>query len=137
MQQVFKRLIFIGLYLSLLNPLAFSQSFPTQVKNSKDDLVSNLPIIIIETEEEIPDEPKINGFMKVIDNGPGEMNHQNDSANNYYGHIGIEIRGQSSQMFPKKSYAVETRDSLGENNNVSLLGMPKENDWLHIATNPC
>jgi len=133
MQQVFKRLIFIGLYLSLLNPLAFSQSFPTQVKNSKDDLVSNLPIIIIETEEEIPDEPKINGFMKVIDNGPGEMNHQNDSANNYYGHIGIEIRGQSSQMFPKKSYAVETRDSLGENNNVSLLGMPKENDWILYA----
>ena len=33
-------------------------------------------------------------------------------------------------MFPKKSYAFETQDSLGENNNVSLLGMPEENDWI-------
>lgn len=133
MQLVFKRLLFLGLYLSLTTPITFSQSFQPQSKISKDDLVTNLPIIIIETEEEIPDEPKIHGFMKVIDNGPGEMNHQNDTANDYYGHIGIEIRGQSSQMFPKKSYTVETRDSLGNNRNVALLGLPEENDWVLYA----
>lgn len=70
MQLVFKRLLFLGLYLSLTTPITFSQSFQPQSKISKDDLVTNLPIIIIETEEEIPDEPKIHGFMKVIDNGP-------------------------------------------------------------------
>ncbi|MBK6281614.1 MAG: CotH kinase family protein [Draconibacterium sp.] len=33
-------------------------------------------------------------------------------------------------MFPKKSYSVETRFSNGSNNSVSLLGLPKENDWV-------
>lgn len=96
-------------------------------------LSSNLPIIIINTDEEIQDEPKIHGLMKVIDNGPGQINNENDTANDYDGHIGIEIRGQSSQMFPKKSYAVETRDENGDNLNVSILGMPEENDWILYA----
>ena len=133
MQLVCPRLIITGLFLCLLNTLTFSQSLPDTSKTTREELISNLPIIIIQTEEEIPDEPKIHGFMKVIDNGPGNINHENDSANNYFGHIGIEIRGESSQMFPKKSYTVETRDSLGENRNVPLLGMPEENDWVLYA----
>jgi hypothetical protein len=94
-------------------------------------LTSNLPIIIINTYGvEIPDEPKITGQMSIIDNGPGNLNNQFDPPNDYDGFIGIEVRGQSTQMFPKKSYALETRDDQGENLNVSLLGMPEENDWI-------
>lgn len=133
MFKVFRRLLLIGVFVNLFFPWLLAQSYQEPLRNSKEDLISNLPIIIIETEQEIPDEPKIHGIMKVIDNGPGELNHENDSANNYYGHIGIEIRGQSSQMFPKKGYAVETREASGENRNVSLLGMPEENDWVLYA----
>lgn len=71
--------------------------------------------------------------MGIIDNGPGEINNINDPFNNYDGAIGIETRGQSTQMFPKKSYGFETRDSQGENQDVSLLGMPEENDWILYA----
>ena len=92
---------------------------------------SHLPIIIIDTEgQTIPDEPKIHSMMRVIDNGPGMENSFDDPATGYNGHIGIEIRGASSQMYPKKQYAVETRDAEGENNNVELLGFPSENDWI-------
>ena len=35
---------------------------------------------------------------------------------------------------PKKPYRFETVDSFGENNNVSLLGMPEENDCVLYAT---
>ncbi|KAF0130227.1 MAG: Fibronectin type III domain protein [Bacteroidetes bacterium] len=95
---------------------------------------SNLPIVVIETNNQaIPDEPKIPATMGIIDNGPGIMNHTDDPFNDYDGHIGIETRGQSTQMFPKKSYAFETRDSQGENLDVSLLGMPAENDWILYA----
>jgi len=98
------------------------------------ELESNLPIIVIGTYgEPIPDEPKITAYMGVIDNGPGMMNNLEDPFNDYDGYIGIEIRGQSSQMFPKKSYGVETRDNTGENLNVSLLGLPEENDWVFYA----
>ncbi len=97
-------------------------------------LTSNLPIIIINTNGvEIPDEPKITGSMGIIDNGPDSTNNQYDPPNDYNGYIGIEVRGQSTQMYPKKSYGFETRDEEGENLNVSLLGMPEENDWILYA----
>ncbi len=92
---------------------------------------SALPIVKINTGGiPIPDEPKITAQMQIIDNGPGNLNFIGDDPNGYDGFIGIEIRGSSSQMFPKKSFGLETRDETGENLNVSLLGMPEENDWI-------
>ena len=94
---------------------------------------STLPIIVINTnDQEILDDPRITADIGIIDNGTN-LNHVTDPFNNYAGKIGIEIRGESSQMFPKKSYSVETRDELGANKDVSLLGLPKENDWILYA----
>lgn len=98
------------------------------------DFESNLPIVVINTfGVPIPDEPKIDGIMGIINNGNGQMNQINDPFNEYDGPIGIEIRGQSSQMFPKKSYSFETRDASGDDFDVSLLGMPAESDWVLYA----
>lgn len=95
---------------------------------------SNLPIIILDTHgQEIPDEPKIEADMGIIYNGVGQRNFITDAFNNYSGKIGIEIRGSSSQMFPKKQYGIELRDALGNGINASLLGMPKEEDWVLFA----
>ena len=97
-------------------------------------LTTNLPIVIINTNGvEIPDEPKISGSMSIIDNGLGNINNQYDAPVGYNGNIGIEVRGQSSQMFPKKSYGMETRDEEGKDLDVSLLGMPEESDWVLYA----
>ena len=98
---------------------------------------SNLPIVVIETDggANIPDEPKVPGSMKIIWHQDGSRNYMSDIDNpeylNYDGRIGIERRGSSSQNFNKKPYAFETReDDNVTNNNVSLLGMPEENDWI-------
>jgi hypothetical protein len=94
---------------------------------------SNLPIIHINSDgQTIPDEPKITGSMKIINNGPGMLNHPEDAGTDYDGYIGVEIRGAYSSTFPQKPYGIETRDAAGENLNVSLLGMPSENDWALI-----
>lgn len=94
---------------------------------------SKFPIIVLTTDNvTIPNEPKINGKIKVIDNGPGLFNHLTD-APVYNGFMGIEVRGASSQIFPKKNFGLETRDSLGNNYEVSLLGLPKEEDWILYA----
>jgi hypothetical protein len=96
---------------------------------------SNLPIIKINTlGASIPDEPKITADLKIIDNGSGKDNHINDPALGYDGKIGIELRGSTSQGFPKKPYGFETWDANGEDNDVVLLGMPKESDWTLNAT---
>jgi hypothetical protein len=92
---------------------------------------SNLPILIIDTHgQEIADAYRITADMGIIYNGPGQRNYMNDPWNNYNGLITIEYRGSSSQMFPKKPFRIETVDSTGNNLNVSLLGMPRENDWV-------
>lgn len=95
---------------------------------------SNLPIIVINTNgQTIVDEPKIMADMGIIYNGEGERNNLVDEFNHYNGKIGIEIRGSSSQQFPKKSYAVETRIDEEEDLDISLLGMPEEADWVLYA----
>ncbi len=92
---------------------------------------SILPILIIQTNgQNIVDQPKITARLGIIDHGFGILNNRNDPFNQYDGDIGIELRGESSMTFVKKSYLFETRDALGANRNVPLLGMPKENDWI-------
>ena len=70
--------------------------------------------------------------MGIINNASG-INHVEDIYNDYDGHITIERRGNSSQWNDKRPYRFETVDENGENNNVSLLGMPEENDWVLYA----
>ena len=95
---------------------------------------SNLPIIVINTNgQAIMDDPRIVCDMGIIDNGLGNINYISDPYNDYNGKISIEYRGSSSQSFPKKPYALETQDAIGNNNNVALLGMPVENDWILYA----
>lgn len=95
---------------------------------------SNLPIIIISTNNiPIPDEPKIAGTMKIIDNGPGMVNHISDPGNVYDGKIGIEIRGSYSASLPQKPYSIETRDINQNDSAVSLFGFPEESDWVLLA----
>jgi len=96
---------------------------------------SNLPIVVITTNpgEKIPKEPKITADMRIIDNGGGLRNSVSDSGNVYTGKVGIEIRGRYSASLPQKPYGFETRDSSGNNLNISLLGMPAENDWVLLA----
>ncbi len=92
---------------------------------------SSLPLLMIDTDGgQILADQKIVAKMGVIENGPGMLNHPDDSLNHYNGYISIEIRGSSSQMFPKKSYTIETQTDTGSNINVALLGMPEENDWV-------
>src|SRR5688572_31589978 len=77
-----------------------------------------LPVIHVDVPRAIPDEPKVAGTLRM----PG-----------YRGRIGIEVRGQSSQQFPKKSFAIELRDARGEDRKAPLLGMPADGDWVLYA----
>lgn len=96
---------------------------------------SNLPIVVINTAGNvtIPDDMKVNATMGIIYNGEGVRNYLTDPFNEFDGNIGIEVRGSSSQMFPKKQYGLETRDNLGIGNDVSLFNMAYDNDWVLYA----
>ena len=92
---------------------------------------SNLPIVVIDTGgRAVVNEPKRMARMGVIYNGPGKRNYMSDPFKEYEGWIGIELRGNKSLDFDKKPYTIETRLQDERNNNVELLGMPRENDWV-------
>ena len=112
----------IGILFCLVGGLAFCQVNLTS---------SSLPIVKITTPpgQQINDLTRIVCDMGVIDNSSG-LNLITDPVNNYSGKIAIEIRGSTSQQYPKKSYGFETQTLLGTNNNVSLMGLPIENDWI-------
>ncbi len=95
---------------------------------------SNLPIIVINTlGNTIADDPKTDATMGIIYNGEGVRNNLTDPQNDYNGKIAIEYRGQSSQMFPMKSYGFELRDAANKSQDKSLLGIAKESDWILYA----
>lgn len=98
---------------------------------------SDLPIVVIQTNSQIiTDTARIVVDMGIIYNGVGNRNYMTDPFNHYYGKISIEIRGSTSQQYPKKSYGLETQDAVGNNLDTSLLGMPRENDWILYGAYP-
>lgn len=95
---------------------------------------SELPIVMINTlGQEIVDEPKIHALMEIKYNGPGNLTYITDPANEYNGDVGIEIRGASSAGYPQRPYGFETWTDVGDNNDVSILGMPAEHDWVLLS----
>ncbi|WP_423127028.1 CotH kinase family protein [Gaoshiqia sp. Z1-71] len=118
----------------LLSLICFLLSFSMKAQPYNGFGTSNLPLVAIFTDgNEIPDDPKIDARMGIVWNGAGQMNASSDAFNHYNGKIAIEIRGSSSQMFPKKSYGFELKDETGEDLNQALLDMPEENDWILYA----
>ena len=115
----FTRIIVI-VSLLVIAGLAKSQTFTS----------SNLPIVVLQTNgATIDDEPKVVIDMGIIANSSG-INNLTDPFSGYNGKIGIEYRGNSTQGFDKKTYSVELRTNLDQDTSVSLLGMPKEEDWI-------
>ncbi len=119
----------LKIYLSLL---AIFACFGKLVAQS--NFSSELPLIYINTNGQvIQDEPKIIANMGIIWNDDGQQNKTGGEFNHFNGKIGIEIRGSSSQMFPKKSYGFELRDENGEGMDFPLLDLPEEEDWILYA----
>lgn len=90
--------------------------------NSKYGLhFTQLPIIRIETESKIVDEPRVMAMFIMV-----ESNKKKTVSD-----IGIEYRGGWSQNYPKKSFRIEfLKDTITrKTRNVSLLDMRSDDDW--------
>jgi hypothetical protein len=95
---------------------------------------SVLPVFLIETDGQvIEDDEKITADLRILYNGPSIENFMTDLPTEYDGKIGIEIRGATSSGYPQKPYGFETRNLDGTNNNVGLVEMPAENDWVLLS----
>ncbi len=85
---------------------------------------TQIPIIRINSNDSIVDEPRVNALFDY-----------SDQENTYISNpIGIEIRGASSILFPKKSYRIEFWQGSPENTkDISFPGLRSDDDWNLLA----
>jgi hypothetical protein len=116
----------------------FQDGVPVEVYSL---VFTNLPVIELNADT-IVDEPKSPGFFSMV---TGERLASGDffpasSAwpvqNTGVKNMGIEFRGSTSQQYPKKSFSLEVRkdDDPTDEQNLVLLDMRKDGDWLLDAT---
>lgn len=82
---------------------------------------SELPLIKMTVKDEISDTPKVSGYFEL-----SHPDHPLVAAT-----IGVEYRGSSSQMHPKKSMEIEfwTDENSREERKLSLLGAREKDSW--------
>ena len=97
------------------------------LKDRYDLLFTNLPVIAL-TAPLITDEPKREGTFQLASG----MFNQNTGTMK----MGIEFRGATSQLYPKKSFSIQIgKDSdWTDERKLKLLGMRKDGDWILDAT---
>jgi hypothetical protein len=78
--------------------------------------------------EDLEEEHTLSGIVRNKDNVLCTLK---DKAA-YNGYAGIELRGRSSQRYPKKQFSFEFRDSIATENGIDLspLNLPAEEDWV-------
>ncbi|TGV03183.1 CotH kinase family protein [Flavivirga rizhaonensis] len=107
---------------TLPDSVTYKQSYTISNNSNQFTLYfTSLPIISIETANTIVDEPKVLANFVYA-----------DSEQIVTSKIGIEIRGGSSQSYPKKTYDLEFwEDNNGEDtHNVEFGSLRSDDDWI-------
>jgi hypothetical protein len=91
---------------------------------------SNLPLMIInQFDTIIGPQDKTISYITLVDQAESER-YRLHSVNPLNARINIEIRGSSSQFFPKKGYGFHIFNEDGTNRKEVMLGMPAEHNWV-------
>ena len=114
-----------------------------------DNFSSNLPLIIIETDGELPDykmhnyvtggvsyndvEPWTTGNMSIIYND-GELNYLKDNAK-WESSVKIKRRGQTTYFYEKPQYSIRLlEDDNITDREMNLFNMGEDNSWAIIGS---
>ncbi len=91
---------------------------------------SDLPLMVIHQFDTIINNfEKQIAYMTLVDQNVNGRYILDDRNNKNY-RIDIEIRGSSSQSFPKNGYGLHILNEIGTNRKVNILGMPEEHNWV-------
>jgi hypothetical protein len=96
---------------------------------------SSLPLVFISAfGREIDRKRKTIVSARIIDTRQGRATVLD--AADFDGRGLINLRGRASMRYPKRSYTLKTVDELEDPWTTSILGMPKESDWILYAPYP-
>jgi hypothetical protein len=116
----------------LTSPISSAQYF--LLDSSVSTFQSNLPVVVIDTGgASVGEETQTPATAMVLAPPSAGGNTTLTQAPEFVGRAGLNIRGQSSAGFPKHQYHFELWDESDGDDGHSLLGMPKEADWVLYA----
>jgi hypothetical protein len=99
------------------------------------DFTSNLPLVLINTfGQEIEKDAKHAASVRFIDTQRGRAAIL--GAADFDGRALINLRGRASLRYPKRSFTLKTVDAAEDTAAFSILGLPKESDWVLYAPYP-
>lgn len=94
---------------------------------------SNLPIVYINAGLRAANAGRdVRAHMGIINN-EGELNHASDRWNDYDRKINLRYVGKDVFKFNKRSFLIETQRDNGDNFDVTIMNLPKENDFILYA----
>lgn len=87
-------------------------------------LRSGLPVLCLSTQSgELPTDEDGAGSLTLLTADGGALARET-------AHIELNVRGNTSKRFPKKSYRVKIVDEHGEKQNLSIAGLRSDDDWI-------
>jgi len=91
-------------------------------------IFTRIPLLHIVTDEEIRNDPKVLSRISVQYNSKDDDSRSTRTINSI---AGVEIRGQSSTRYDKKSFGLELwKNEFEDDYSASLLGMHYGEDWI-------
>ncbi len=111
-----------------------------QIDNAITNFNSSLPIVIIHT---VASAALSGGFpavdtsvmITVMDNDTPSGRASIMDRPQVVKRAGLNLRGSSTQGFPKSSWAIEFVDEFNADDEASFAGLPAESDWVLYAIN--
>ena len=109
-------------------------------------IVSGLPIVEIDTQEPIKDEPKVDCKIKLFDPKARTDDGERKNLTYFESKAGIEYRGAGAMRYVKKPYNVKLYTDTGEKREAELLNIRNDNSWIldamfldvaHMRTRVC
>jgi hypothetical protein len=114
--------------------LTASQTY-TVIEKELTGFTSNLPLVILNTfGHEVERENKLPASVRFIDTKDGRSTLVR--AADFDGRGDVNLRGNTSLRYLKRSFALKTRDESWQAQAVSILGFPKDSDWILYAPYP-
>ncbi len=111
-----------------------SQTY-TVIEKDLEHFTSNLPLVILNTfGREVFKEGKTPASVRVIDEKDGQSRLVGEA--NYDGRGDLNLRGNSSLRYLKRSFSLKTRDDAGQSRSVEILDFPSDSDWVLYAPYP-
>ena len=107
------------------------------------DFSTNLSLVVLESfeydidvesgsEEDRPEWPRRPVHALLVQGSDADRATLSGTPD-HFGRTGVKVRGNSSQILPKKQYSLEVWDGNDDDLDASLLGMPAESDWSFHA----